>query len=563
MKSTKTPLVAKATRYALAVVNGLEVACLLVIKACQRHLDDLKREDLFYDVGEETRYLKFCGFMKHVKGQARGQYFKPAPFQIFIAGSILCWRRTKTKLRRFSRAFVELARKNAKTFLAGSIIAWTMIQKTSDSGEFYSAATTQKQASQVYKYLKQIFRGSPEMKREFVFKYGKMFSRRRDSFFENLPANSEKLDGLMPQIAFGDEVHEWKGRGLRDVLDSSFGSTLEGLFLMVTTSGFNIDSVWWEEREDAVKILQGEEEDDEVFAFIATLDEGEEKNPFNPVVWKKANPGLGITKPLSYMERKAKQAKRSPGKKPNFLVKELNVPAQSGSKWIDEEILERNFSHVIDEKDLIGRKCHGGIDLASTGDIAGYVLVFEPDGPGDRYQILPRLFIAEDKVRERSEADQAMYEEWIEEGWIIATPGTTIDYDHIEESISDDNQTFDIEGFGFDPWNASHIVDHLEKAGLDMTKFMQGKALGWCLLEFEVMLEKGLINHGNHPVWLWMMRHAVTADYNGVRWVCRKLSVGKIDAVIMTKIAIGKRLIGKTKTSKKGSVYDERELEEV
>jgi len=556
-------MVAKATLYAQSVIDGDEVAGLLVIKACRRHFRDLKRKDLFYDIEEETRYLKFCGFMKHVKGQARGTYFDPAPFQIFIAGSVLCWRWTKTKYRRFSRAFVELARKNAKTFLAGSIIAWTMVQPTSESGEFYSAATTQKQAATVYKYLKQIFRGSPEMKREFTFKYGMMFSNRRDSYLENLPANSGKLDGLMPQIVLGDEVHEWKGRGLRDVLDSSFGSTLEGLFLMVTTAGFNIESVWWEERTDALKIINEEDEDDEVFAYVATLDEGEEKDPFNPAVWKKANPGLGITKPLEYMEKKAKQAKRSPGKKPNFMVKELNVPAQGGVAWVDKELLDRNFTHVINEDDLRGRRCHGGIDLASSGDIAGYVLVFEPDFPGDRFQILPRFFIPAEKVRERSESDQASYEQWIEDGHMISTPGTVIDYDHIEEQIITDRQKFNIEGFGFDPWNASHIAGNLEKAGIDLLKFMQGKALGWCLLEFEVMLENAMINHGNHPIWLWMMRNAVLNDYNGIRWVDRKLSIGKIDGVIMTKIAIGKRMTGPTKKSKsKGSIYDNQEMEE-
>ena len=556
----RTKFSSVATQYARDIVSGDIVACELVILACQRHVDDLSRKDLFYDVDEERRFLAFCQNMHHVQGPQRGKPFDPAPFQMFIAGSLICWKIKATGLRRFSKGLAELGRKNAKTFLAGSVIAWLMIQKNSTGAEFYSAATTLNQASRVYQYLEKILKSSPLLRREFEHKYSKMWCKRTGAFLQNLAADHHKLDGLMPLLALGDEVHEWKGRGLYDVLSSSFGSTIEGLFLLVTSAGFNQDGIWWEERSDAISILKGEAKDDSFFAYIATLDDAKEWD--KPEMWIKANPGLGVTKSLEYMDKAVAAAKRSPGRKPGVMVKELNFPSKEAAHWVDQTTMDRNYSGPINENELIGRKCHAGLDLASTGDIAGYVLEFEGEGHGQKNDLLARLFIPESKVRERSELDQALYESWIEEGWMIVTPGTIIDYDIIKAQILADKEKFAIKGVGFDPWNATSLASDLESAGLEMLKFRQGRALSWCFLETENMLENGRFNHGGNPILVWMFKNCVVNHWQGIRWVDRNLSKKKIDGAIMTIIAVGRRISGSVKTSAKGSIYDNHELEE-
>lgn len=548
------------TTYAKEVVDGSIIACKLVILACKRHLRDLKRKDLFYDVDEENRFVKFCRMMRHVQGPQRGKAFEPAPFQVFIAGSLICWKWKKTGLRRFSKGLAELGRKNAKTFLAGSVIAWLMLKSTSLGGEFYSAATTLNQASRVYQYLEKILKSSPALRQEFTHKYSKMWCSRTGAFLQNLAADHHKLDGLMPLFALGDEVHEWKGRGLYDVLDSSFGSTIEGLFLLVTSAGFNQDGIWWEERTDGISILEGEAEDDSYFVYIATLDD--EKEWDKPECWIKANPGLGVTKSLDYLEKKIAGAKRTPGRKPGVMVKELNFPTKEAAHWVDQSTMDKNFSHILDEEALRGRSCHAGMDFASTGDIAGYVLEFEPEEHGQRHDLLARLFIPEAKIRERSELDQAQYEAWIEEGWVIATPGSIINYDIIEAQMMADKEKFAIKGVGFDPWNATSTASKLQEAGLDMSSFRQGKALSWCFLELENLIENGKMNHGGNPVLVWMFKNAVINHWQGIRWIDRNLSKKKIDGAIMTIIAVGKRISGPSTKPGKGSYLDNNEIGE-
>ena len=47
----------------------------------------------------------------------------------------------------------------------------------------------------------------------------------------------------------------------------------------------------------------------------------------------------------------------------------------------------------IDEKDLEGRVCYGGLDLSSTSDLTSFVLVFPPLDEDDKYCILPYFWL--------------------------------------------------------------------------------------------------------------------------------------------------------------------------
>ncbi len=44
---------------------------------------------------------------------------------------------------------------------------------------------------------------------------------------------------------------------------------------------------------------------------------------------------------------------------------------------------------AVNEEDLLGRVCYGGLDLSSSIDITAFVLVFPPVDEDDKYIILP------------------------------------------------------------------------------------------------------------------------------------------------------------------------------
>ena len=57
------------TLYAENVAKGKILACKFVISACQRHLDDLERDDLEFVEALADRAIRFIELLPHVKGE--------------------------------------------------------------------------------------------------------------------------------------------------------------------------------------------------------------------------------------------------------------------------------------------------------------------------------------------------------------------------------------------------------------------------------------------------------------------------------------------------------------
>src|SRR5690625_3993261 len=75
------------TQYARKIVNGDIVAGKKIIKACQRHLDDLEKENFDY-VYLPKRAEIAVKFMELLPDISTGQSVKMAQFQLFIIYSL-------------------------------------------------------------------------------------------------------------------------------------------------------------------------------------------------------------------------------------------------------------------------------------------------------------------------------------------------------------------------------------------------------------------------------------------------------------------------------------------
>lgn len=67
---------------------------------------------------------------------------------------------------------------------------------------------------------------------------------------------------------------------------------------------------------------------------------------------------------------------------------------------------------AVDEAELIGRECYGGLDLSSSTDITAFVLVFSPRTEEEKYIILPYFWIPEENMRLRVRWDHVPYDVW-------------------------------------------------------------------------------------------------------------------------------------------------------
>ena len=94
--------------YAKQVTQGKlrEMCCPYEIMACQRHLDDLKRQgtDDFpyvFDATRADRIIRWFGQCIQVRGVYAGQPVEPQPWQVFDQGCLYGWVHRETGARRF------------------------------------------------------------------------------------------------------------------------------------------------------------------------------------------------------------------------------------------------------------------------------------------------------------------------------------------------------------------------------------------------------------------------------------------------------------------------------
>lgn len=535
-----------AEQYVADVLAGKIVVGKLVRLAVERHVRDLERskdEDYPYRFDPEAgnRAIRFFGILKHSKGEWAGQSFQLSGWQAFIQWCGYGWKRKKDGYRRFRIIYIEVARKNGKsTYAAGNGI-YLLVADNEAGGEVYTAATKRDQARIVHGEAIRMVRASPALKKHVGVVRDNIHVKETSSKFEPLGQDSNTEDGLNPHAAIIDEYHAHKDRGMYDVLDTATGSRRQPLFFIITTAGDDDLSPCKDMHDHAAKVLEGKDDytDDELFAFIACMDEGDD--PFEEKNWIKANPNLGISVITENFAAKAKTAQQMPSARNAFLQKRLNVWVQTAVAWLDVakwDACKREF----DPGEWAGAEQFGGFDLASKIDLTAFVRLLKKDG---RYYLIPRFWIPKDTARRREKYDRIPYGQWIDDGLIIATSGNVTDYDQVEGEIAQECSDNSVINVGYDPHNAAQIAQHLQdRHGVRVIDYAQGFAhMNEPCREWERLIEAGLISHNGNAVMRWMIGNVsiktnqVTNEIRPVKPEDR--STKKIDGVVAALMATG------------------------
>lgn len=171
---------------------------------------------------------------------------------------------------------------------------------------------------------------------------------------------------------------------------------------------------------------------------------------------------------------------------------------------------------------LAGRRCYGGLDLASRLDTTAFALCFPPDPDEalpawlrDRYAILCWHWLPETVGNERR--DKVPYLVWRDQGWLTLTPGNVCDYETIENDVVALKDQYRIQEIGFDPWNAEGPTQNLERRGIRRTEISQQVAkLTHASKELEKLIVSGGLVHDNNPILDWQIGNCdVHTDTNG------------------------------------------------
>ncbi len=482
-----------------------------------------------------SKAIRFVESLRHVKGrQWAGKQLELSEWQRLIV-SELFGRLDATGLRQYRTAYIETPRKTGKSTLSAALALYLLMGDDEPGAEIYSAATDQDQASLVFSIAAAMVQRDPYLKTRLqVLDHTKrIIDRETGSFYHAISAKAASKHGYNAHGVIYDELHAALNRELWDVLKTSMGAREQPLMVAITTAGFDRTSICWEQHEYARKVLAGVVDDPSFFGYISAADESDDWT--DPATWRKANPHLGITVPLSYYESECAVAKENPAYQNTFRRLYLSQWTQSSTRWFDLGAWDACGSDTITaiEERNRGRRCFIGMDLASTGDLAAYVLVFPRDDEG--YDILCRAYLPQAALEKRSK-HAPVFAGWAREGFLKTTPGNVIDYDFIKADILTDCATYEVEEIGYDPWSAVQIAVQLEGEGLTCVPVRQGFAtLSPPAKLLETLVARKTLHHGGHAVLRWCADNVqIEEDAGGNIKPSKKVSTEKIDVIAAT-----------------------------
>lgn len=543
--------------------------------------------DCVFDRAAAERVIRFVELLcVHVKGPLAGKPIVLQDWERDIYLTLFGWKRPDGT-RRYRKAFITMARKNSKTTtFDGPIALWMTGYDGEYSAENYVVSSKKDQAAicwgiaadmvRLSKPLGEVFEVMPSTKRVLHYATG--------SFFAALPADASGAHGMNPYLVINDETHVTSAAVL-SAIETGFGARNNQLELFTTTAGDDKATEWWRLLEYARKIVAGSQAserdrrreakyvDDAGFLpvlFECPEDEQLEKSKLkwtDPAAWKLANPNLGVSIRQSQLEAECKEAQDNLLKEADFRRLRLNQFVERQQKPIKREQWQACF---VDPKlwpQLDGRECYGGVDCASSRDLAAKALVFPIDG---KVWVKVSCYWPPQSARDSEKEIKAPLTRWIDDGFLITSPDQPHYTDHhlVARDLQADHGRYKLLECGFDKYDATQLANDCDAFGIKMVEVPQtclgmNEATKW----FIKAVGEQRICHDGHPVVTWCIDNLeVITDRNGRVRPAKPLLPGsertedrskKIDAAVAIITAIARLIVPEPVDT---SIYNTRDV---
>lgn len=559
--ATRKPFSAIAEKYARDVVAGAIPVCENTRLACVRHLNDLAKLSFTYrfDAAKADRICRFAELLPHVKGRwaANAELIVLQPWQIFILCSLFGWVKADTGTRRFSLAYVEVGRKNAKSILAAIIGDYMFACDGEFGAEVYSGATKEDQAMEVFRPALLMLHRSPELCRFLGIRITSPTSKEM-----RIPEDGSRFevvvrkpgDGASPSCGIVDEYHEHDSDTLFDTLRTGQGARQQPLQLVITTAGFKLAGPCKLLQSDVIKVLAGSVERDEVFGVIYSIDASDDWTSKTALL--KSNPNYGVSVFPDFLETEQIAAIKTARKQGVFKTKHLCVWVGSNAAFFNLQRWRELGDTTLSPAQFVGSPCVIGLDLSTKRDFTSRVVLFKKVLNGkDHYFLFPRFYLPQEQAS-RPEAQH--YHGW--KAYMSIHSGATVDLELVQQETLADILAYRATELAFDPFNAAHLsqcVAKLSKA--KPVEIPQNVShLSPAMKELDCLIAEGRIHHDGNPIMAWMIGN-VTAheDANENVFPRKDDSENKIDGAVAGIMALARLMNG---PAVKKSIYSTRGL---
>lgn len=502
------------------------------------------RKELPWEAEGLSRIERVVAFLEDLpitQGKLAGTKLQVRPWQRKFLESV--YGEDDSGSRPVRTAVLSMARKNGKTQLVAGLALCHLCGPEAESrGEVYACANDRFQAGKTFSEMVAIINEHPEIEdRLNIVKFRKeievLKGEGKGSMFAALSADAATKHGLSPSFIVYDELGQAVKRDLYEALDTAMGARENPLMVVISTQAAS-DFAPLSELIDYGHKINSHELEDPTFhlSFYAAPDDCD---PWSIDAWRAANPALEDFRSLDDVARQAAQAQRIPSKENAFRNLILNQRVEAHVRFIAKAEWDA-CNGLVDADSLKGRTCYGALDLSAARDLTAWVLVF-PDEEGG-FDVLPRFFLPEHGIGDKSEADRVPYDVWAKQGFVTLVPGKTIDPAAIAEAMAEDAARFDIQSVAYDRWRIEDLRRELTAIGAELPLVPHGqgfKDMTPAIDVLERMVAETKLRHGGNPVLTMCAANAVvTSDPAGGRKLDKAKAAGRIDGLVALSMAL-------------------------
>ena len=470
--------------YAESVTTGKKSACIELIQSCQRFIDDLEKGEFDFDPSD----AEFCiGIIEttfvHQTGEAMdgtplpGTPFLLEPWQKFIIYNLVGFFKPKTKLRRFTEAFIMIPRKNGKTPFSAAL-AWALSLLNRKSGsKIYIVGNALEQALQAFNFINYNLEAMGEAEHYRILNNNQEHSISGSLadgtlYIKALAADPDRHDSLNCNVAIADELHAYRTAKQYNVIKEAMKAYRNKLMIGITTAGDNMNSFCYNRMKYCQKILAGTVKKEDYFIFICKADEpvGADVDFMDPIEHEKANPNIGVSVSAEELMSDALTALEDPQSRKDFLSKSLNVYTAATKAYFNlDEFREsdQQYNWTIPELAKMPITWYGGADLSKMHDLTASALYGEyKDGDKTVSIVITHAWFPITAAHKKADEDNIPLFEWKDNGWLDMSNDNVINHSEIINWFKNMRLLgFKIKQIGFDRKFGKEFYTGMKKAG--------------------------------------------------------------------------------------------------
>ena len=203
-----------------------------------------------------------------------------------------------SELRRYKWVFLGVPKKNGKTEIGAALGLFLLIGDGEPSPLVTCAASSDGQADLVFGAASTMCEMSEPLKQiAEVYEKEILVPSLPGAKMNRVASRAGTNDGVNLHALIADELHEWtgpRGMDLFTVLTNGIIARDQPMVLMLSTAGYDPDSVRFEQFDYARKVQNGDIDDPSYYLeYHAPKDPDADYR--DPKVWEEANPSYGVT----------------------------------------------------------------------------------------------------------------------------------------------------------------------------------------------------------------------------------------------------------------------------